>query len=84
MKEIWKRIKALEVASANEKIPTYEQFCEQWESLGLLTQGLYVTMAECPELFGELDKRSKAICGYVERMGLVKETYTLKSILEDM
>ena len=84
MKDILKRIKALETASANEKIPSYEQFCDQWESLGLLTQGLYVTMAECPELFGELDKRSKAICGYVERMGLVKETYTLKSIWEDM
>lgn len=84
MKEILKRIIALEAASANEKIPTYEQFCKGWESLGLLTQGLYISMAECPELFGELDKRSRTICGYVERMGLAKEHYTLESILEEL
>ena len=63
-------------------IPTFEQFQEEWKNMDDLSKSLFALHAECPELFGGIDERETVIAGYLERMGLVKEKYSLADLME--
>lgn len=82
VKEMEKRVSALMAEYPSP--PTFDQFAEQWFQMDELSKSLYVTSAECPELFGGMDEYGTAIAGYLERMGLVKEKYGLADLMEGM
>lgn len=75
---------AVKAASGGREIPTFEQFKAQWDRMDLLSQNLYIMQAECPEILGQPDEYDKAVAGYIERMGLVTEHYTIADIWEDI
>ena len=88
MNDFLRRIKILsaevKAATGAKGIPTFEQFRNQWEKMDLLSQNLYIMQAECPGLMGEPDEYTVAISGYLEKMGLVKERYSLADIVKEL
>lgn len=85
MKEILKRLEGLEKKMLpDQEVGTYDRFLILWPTMDPLSRSLYVTMAECPELFGELSPTEKKIAEYIRKMGLISKTSTLSDILEGL
>lgn len=85
MKEILKRLEGLEKKMLPDlEVGSYERFLILWPTMDPLSRSLYVTMAECPELFGEMSPTEKQIAEYIRKMGLVRKTVTLSDILEGL
>lgn len=84
LRRIRQLTKAIKAAIGGREIPTFEQFKAQWDRMDLLSQNLYIMQAECPEIVGEPDEYDKAVAGYLEKMGLVTEHYTIADIWRDV
>lgn len=84
VKEMEKRVSALMAGYPTP--PTFEQFTEEWFQMDELSKSLYVASAECPDLgsFDADDEYWIAVAGYLDKMGLVKNHYTIDDILRSI
>lgn len=84
MKSILKRLEALEEKNVAKKTPTYREFLKEWENYDELTKALWIAEAEMPGIGGKRNQYTNTICGYLERMGLVTEHYSLEEFVAEM
>lgn len=86
MKDIKRRLKAIGkmIQEIEKQAPTYEEFLQKWETMDDISRSLYVFYAECPEIFGEVDRYHKTIFEYLHRMGLVENHYSLTDIVKEL
>lgn len=84
VKEMEKRVSALMAGYPTP--PTFEQFTEEWFQMDELSKSLYVASAECPDLcmIDQNDEYWIAVAGYLDKMGLVKNHYTIDDILRSI
>lgn len=84
VKEMERRVAALMAGYPTP--PTFDQFTEQWFQMDELSKSLYVASAECPDLcpVDPHDEYWITISGYLDRMGLVKNHYTIDDILRSI
>ena len=84
MKSILKRLEALEEKNVVKKTPTYQEFLKEWENYDELSKALWIAEAEMPGIGGKRNQYTNTICGYLERMGLVTEHYSLDEFVAEM
>ena len=84
MRSIVKRLEELEKKTAVKKIPTYREFLEKWDKYDELSKALWIAEAEMPGIGGKRNQYTDTICGYLERMGLVTEHYSLDEFVAEM
>ena len=85
-KEIRRRLLVIDnrIQEIAKQVPTYEEFLQKWETMDDISRSLYVFYAECPEMFGEVDRYHKTIFEYLRRMGFVKNQYSLTDIINEL
>lgn len=86
MKQIKRRLQVIgnRLQELADQAPTYEEFRQQWETMDDLSKSLFVFWAECPEIFGEVDRYHETIFVYLCRMGLVENRYSLTDIVKEL
>lgn len=82
LKRIHRVLREIKEAHGGIGIPTLEQFCKEWTEMDALSKSIYETIAECPEIFGDLSEYDKTMVGYMEQMGLVMGQHSLTEILD--
>ncbi len=84
LKELERRVAAL--MECYPAPPTYAEFQELWKHMDGLSQSLYISYAECPELLGPASSDSywQAVLQHIDRMGLVQEHQRLSDIVDSL
>lgn len=86
MKNITRRLQLIDnrIQELANQIPTYEDFLQKWETMDELSKSLFLFYAECPDMFGTVDRHNKAIFEYLHRMGLVENNYSVTDIVKEL